>query len=116
MVVHINVLSSGVEDGILRKLDVAKVVAVDRRRIGHLLLQILKEPLQPNGCACGDNRSSVLSFVARQCNCRLLLTAPRDRNTLDGERVSRCGSAIGGVASPISIGVADQLRGCTGPI
>ena len=37
MVVHINVLSSGVEDGILRKLDVDEVVAVDRRRIGHLM-------------------------------------------------------------------------------
>ena len=33
MVVHLNVLSPGVEAGILRKLDVAEVVAVDCRRI-----------------------------------------------------------------------------------
>ena len=42
MVVHLNVLSLGVEDGVLRDLDAAEVVAVDRRRIRHLLLQILK--------------------------------------------------------------------------
>ena len=42
MVVHLNVLSLGVEDGVLRKLDAAKVVAIDRRRIGHVHKQILK--------------------------------------------------------------------------
>ena len=41
-VVHLNVLSSGVEDGVLHKLDVAEVVAVDRRQIRHLHLQILQ--------------------------------------------------------------------------
>ena len=39
---HLNVLSPGVEYGVLRELDVVEVVVVDRRRIGHLLLQILK--------------------------------------------------------------------------
>ena len=42
MIVHLNVLGPGVEDGVLRELDVVEVVAVDRRRIGDLLLQILK--------------------------------------------------------------------------
>ena len=42
VVVHLNVLGPCVEDGVLRELDDAEVVAVDRRRIGHLLLQILK--------------------------------------------------------------------------
>ena len=42
MVVHLNVLGPCMENGVLRKLDVAEVVAVDLRRIGHLLLQILK--------------------------------------------------------------------------
>ena len=42
MVVHFNVLSSGVEDGVLRKLDVAEVVVVYRHQIIHLHLQILK--------------------------------------------------------------------------
>ena len=42
MVVHLNVLSPGVEDGVLRKLDVLEVVAVDRRRIRHLHLKILE--------------------------------------------------------------------------
>ena len=31
VVVHLNVLSPGMEDGIFRKLDVAEVVVVDRR-------------------------------------------------------------------------------------
>ena len=42
MVVHLNVLDPGMEDGVLRKLDVAQVVTIDRRQIRHLHLQILK--------------------------------------------------------------------------
>ena len=42
MVVHLNVLSPGVEHGVLRKLDVVEVVTVDHRRIRHLHLQILE--------------------------------------------------------------------------
>ena len=42
MIMHLNVLCPGVEDGVLHKLDVVEVVTVDRRRIGHLHLQILK--------------------------------------------------------------------------
>ena len=42
MVVHLNVLFPGVEDGVLGKLDVAEVVVVNRRRIRHLHLQILE--------------------------------------------------------------------------
>ena len=42
MIVYLNFLSPGMEDGVLRELDVVEVVAVDRRRIGHFLLQILK--------------------------------------------------------------------------
>ena len=42
MVVHLNVLGPCMEDGVLRELDAGEVIAVDRRRIGHLLLKILK--------------------------------------------------------------------------
>ena len=42
MVVHLNVLSPGVEEGVLGKLEAIEVVAVDCRRIGYLLLQILQ--------------------------------------------------------------------------
>ena len=36
MVMHLNVLGPGVEDGALPKLDVVQVVVVDRRRIRQL--------------------------------------------------------------------------------
>ena len=42
VVVHLDVLSSGVEDGIFRKMDAAEVVEVDRCPIRHLHLQIPK--------------------------------------------------------------------------
>ena len=42
MIVHLNVLSPGVEDEDLHQLDTAEVVAVDRCRSRHLHLQILK--------------------------------------------------------------------------
>ena len=42
MIVYLNFLSPGMEDGVLRELDVVEVVAVDRRRIRHFLMQILK--------------------------------------------------------------------------
>ena len=116
MIVHLNVLSLGMEDGVLRELDVAEVVTVDRRQIRHLLLQILKQSLQPYGLACRNSRFSILGFSAQWGNCRLLLATPRDRATPKREGVCKRGSAISGIASPISIGVADQLHACTGPI
>ena len=42
MIVHLNVLSPGMEYEVRRYMDVVEVIAVDRRRIGHLLLQVLK--------------------------------------------------------------------------
>ena len=42
MVVHLNVLSLRVEDGGFHKLYTAEVVAVDRRRIKRVHLQILE--------------------------------------------------------------------------
>ena len=76
MIVHLDVLGPGVENRVLRELDADEVVAVDRRR---------------------DSRSSVFCLGARQCNCRLLLTAPRDRDTPKRERISGRRSTIGGV-------------------
>ena len=40
MIVHLNVLGPGVEDRVLCKVDTAKVVTKDRRRIRQLYLQI----------------------------------------------------------------------------
>ena len=42
VVPHLNVLSPGMEDGVFRKLDVVEVLVIDRHRIRHLHLQILK--------------------------------------------------------------------------
>ena len=42
VVVHLNVLGSGMEDGVLCKLDVVEVVAVDRRQIRYFHFQILE--------------------------------------------------------------------------
>ena len=42
VIMHLNVLGPCVENGILRELDAAEVVVLDRRRIRHLLLQVLK--------------------------------------------------------------------------
>ena len=42
MILHLNVLSLDVQDGDFRQLDTVEVVAIDRRRIKHLHLQILQ--------------------------------------------------------------------------
>ena len=42
MIVHLNVLGLCEENRVLRELDAVEAVTVDRRRIGHLLLKILK--------------------------------------------------------------------------
>ena len=42
VVVHLNVLGPCVANGVLRELDAAEFVTVHRRRIRHLLLQVLK--------------------------------------------------------------------------
>ena len=38
IIMHLNVLSSGVEYRVFRKVDAAEVVAIDCRRIRHLYL------------------------------------------------------------------------------
>ena len=80
VVVHLNVLGSGMEDGFLCKLDVVEVVAVDRRQNGDLHMQILQEPLEPYGFACCNNCSSIFGRRAGQCNCQLLLAPPGYRS------------------------------------
>jgi hypothetical protein len=105
MVMHLDVLRPCVKDRVFRELNAAKVVAMDCRRFRHLLMQLLEQALNPDGFTCRDSRASIFRFRARQCYYRLLLTAPRDRGTPDGEHVSGRGSAIGGIASPIGIGV-----------
>jgi hypothetical protein len=116
MIVHLDVLRPCVKNKVLRELNAAEVVTIDHRRIRHLLMQVLEQSLNPDGFARRDSHASIFHFRARQCYCRLLLTAPRDRDTPDGERVSGRGSSIGSVASPIRIGVAGKLHGCTGSI
>ena len=68
MIVRLYVLNLDVEDGVLRKLDVVEVVVVDPKVAFSVRY----------GFACHDSRSSVLSLRARQCNCWLLLGAPRN--------------------------------------
>jgi hypothetical protein len=105
MIMHLNVLRPCVKNKVFRELNAAEVVAVDYRRFRHLLMQLLEQSLNPDGFARRDSRAAIFHFRALQCYCRLLLTGPRDHGTPDGERVSGRGSAIGGIASPIGIGV-----------
>ena len=62
MVMNLNVLHLGMEDGVLGELDAAEVVAVYHCRFRHLHMQILQEPIKPDGFACRDNRSLVFGL------------------------------------------------------
>ena len=90
MVVHLNVLSPGVEDGVLRKLDASKVVIVDQRWIDNFHLQILQQPIEPYVFTCCNNHSSILGKDARQCYSRLFLLARSYRRTPQGQHIYRC--------------------------
>ena len=79
MIVRLYVLNLDVEDGVLRKLDVVEVVVVDPKVAFSVRY----------GFACHDSRSSVLSLRARQCNCRMLVAAPRDHSAPKREHIPR---------------------------
>ena len=81
VVVHFNMFSSGVEHGVASEVDTAHIVTEYANRICRGNAQILQDALEPYCFACVDCRASVFSFRARQCDCRLLPTAPGDRST-----------------------------------
>ena len=78
---HFDMFSPGVEHGVASEVDVSHIVAKDANGIRKGNAQILQDALEPYGFACSDCRASVFSFRARQCDCRLLPTAPGDRST-----------------------------------
>ena len=90
VVVHFDVFSSRMEDGVQSKVDVAHVVVEEANGIRNGNAQILQYALEPYGFACGDCRAPVFGFRARQCDCRLLLTTLEDRSAPEGEDESGC--------------------------
>ena len=106
MVVHLNVLSPGMEDEVLRKLDAAEVVIVDRRRIRHLHLQILSSLFShmASHVATATPRYSASMLDNATVGCFLLLHVIA---ALRREHKSGCGSMIANESGPISICVAD---------
>ena len=95
MVVHFDMFSSGVKHGVASEVDVAHMIAEDANRIRKGNAQILQDAVEPYSFVGGDCHASVFSFRAPQCDCRLLLTAPGDRSTTEGEDESGCRSSIG---------------------
>ena len=94
VVVHLNVLSPGLEDGVLRKLDATKVVIVYQCWLGHLHLLILHEPLKLYGFASSDNRSSKFGLSIRQYHCcyfllhHAIIAFPKEKVYLEVDRRS----------------------------
>ena len=72
MIMHFNMLSAHVKHRVLSQMNTTHVVAV-------------KENLIRDGFTCGDDRAPLFGFCARQCHCRLLLVAPGDSSTVEGE-------------------------------
>ena len=63
MVVHFDMLCACMEDGVLDKLDVADVVAVDRNWLRDGNLQILQQSLKPNCLTCCYYRYSIFGLL-----------------------------------------------------
>ena len=102
-----------VEHGLGSEVDAAHVVAEDVNRIRKGNAKVLQDALEPYGFACGgcrasvfSCRASVFSFRVGQCDCRLLLVAPGDRSTAEGEYKLGCRTSVRFVACPVYICVS----------
>ena len=82
---HFDIFSAGVKHGVASEVDAAYIVAEDVNRIRNGNAQVLQNALEPYGFTCDDCRASIFGFRARQCDCQLLLIAPGDRSTVEGE-------------------------------
>ena len=111
VVVHFDMFSPGVEHGIASEVDVTHIVADNVSGIRKGNAQILQDAFELYGFACGNCRASVFSFRAQQCDCHLLLTAPRDRSTAEGKNESRCGSSVRFVSCPVRVYVSFESNG-----
>ena len=69
VVVHFDVFSPRVEDGVPSEVDVAHVVTKEANWIHNGNAQILQYALDPYDFTCGDCRAPVFGFCAQQCDC-----------------------------------------------
>ena len=107
----VSLFSPSMEHVVVSEVDATHVVAKDVNGIHKGNAQILQDALEPYNFACGDCRSSVFSFCARQCGYRLLLSAPGDRSTAAGEDESGCRSSIRFVTCPVHVCVSFESNG-----
>ena len=103
VIVHLNVLGPCVGNGVLRELDPVELVVVDRSNTSSCRSLSSRFNHMASHVATTGPRYSASVLDSATVGCFLLLHAI----AIKTERVSRRGSAIGCVASPISIGVAD---------
>ena len=108
---HFNVFSPGVKHGVASEVDAAHVVVEDADLIHDGNAQVLQNSLEPYGLTHSDCRTHVFGFCARQRDCRLLLAAPGNRSTTEGEYETGCRSSVLLVACPVRVCVSFESIG-----
>ena len=109
MIVHFDVLSLSMKQWVPRQVNATHVVGVEEDQISDGNVQILENPLESYKFTCDNCRVPMSGLCARECDCRLLLTAPRNRSIAEGE--DECGSSVRFVARPIRICVSFESNG-----
>ena len=88
VVLDIDVFGASVVDGVLRNVDCAVVVFVNREWCGEYITQILEESPRPEGFSDSFGCRHVFGFGGGESHCLLLLRAPTDWYIVDQRKIT----------------------------
>ena len=112
MIVHFDVLSLSMKQWVPRQVNATHVVGVEEDQISDGNVQILENPLESYKFTCDNCRVPMSGLCARECDCRLLLTAPRYGSIAEGEDKPGSLLSISLATSPVGLCVPFELNWC----
>lgn len=101
--VNFNVLSSLMKNGIPSNVHGSLIIISDLYWGLMRYTKGTKQALKPNQFSCGGCYKAIFSLGRQLANCGMLLCLPRDRATIEGDKISRNGPPSHRATYPTSI-------------
>jgi hypothetical protein len=110
MKINLHVLRALMLNGVGGEEHGADVIAVDESAVRWRSLELMQELAQPGGLSHTIGDGTVLGFDTRAGDDSLPLSRPGNQVVPEEHGIARCGAISVRAASPVSIGVDDQVR------
>jgi hypothetical protein len=109
MKINLHMLRTLMLNGVGGEVHGTDVVAVDESAARWWSMELIKELAQPGGLSHTIGDGTILDFGAGAGDDSLPLGRPGDQVVLEEHGIARCGAMSVRAASPVGIGVDDQV-------